>query len=92
MKAEYDCWKCPEWHETEFHLSSVSFCKQRLTIGKFQIVIPQMVWLDKFWWQQTYRDLRFRLTHWQCTECRKWYRKNTMWKVSHQENWCQECM
>ena len=92
MKAEYDCWKCPKWHETNFSLAAVTYCTQRITIGKLTITIPQMQWLDKFWWRQTYCDWRFRFLNSQCTECRRWYPKKQMWKVSDQENWCQECM
>lgn len=92
MKTEYNCWKCPEWHESRFTLEAISYCTQRITIGKLAITIPRMSWLDKFWWQQTYRSWKYRLGHSQCTECRKWFPKNQMWKVNNQENWCQECM
>ena len=92
MKTEYNCWKCPEWHETTFSLEAISFCTQRITIGKLAITVPRMSWLDKFWWQQTYRSWKYRLGHSQCTECRKWFPKNQMWKINNQENWCQECM
>ena len=53
MKFEYECWKCGEWHKTDFEGFTASlsygFAKTRISILGLPIVIPNFVGEYEMW-------------------------------------------
>ena len=91
MKFEYECWKCGEWHKTDFEGFTASlsygFAKTRISILGLPVVIPNFVGEYEMWkWK---RELNGKLKR--CSECGKLFRPEMLWIANDKEQWCKKC-
>lgn len=44
LKFEYECWKCPKWHETTARgaLFGIKYARPAVSIGRLRLTIPRI--------------------------------------------------
>lgn len=91
MKYEYECWKCPEWHETT-GLSAIRFAKMRVTVGRLKITLPNYSALYQHqWWKANGAVGLFGHYYGRCTECHRITKQKNLWRAEPGAAWCQRC-
>ena len=92
MKYEYECWKCPKWHETD-SLSAMRYARVRIVVKDKPIVLPRV---EVLYAAANYRKSRARVLFWdkfgKCTECGRIKLKSNLWYAEPGAAWCRRCM
>ena len=89
---EYQCWKCPEWHETE-SLRAIRFARVRVNTSRTAILLPDVHAL--YAWKYQHRNTLSNL-FWnkfgKCTTCGRIKLRGNLWHAEPGAAWCQRCM
>jgi hypothetical protein len=92
LTFQYDCWKCPKWHETDEPVAAARFAKVRITSPLGVINLPDVTYLMQL------RSLSdFSLTAFvnqyvqRCTTCNRLKLIKNLWYESYPQALCFEC-
>lgn len=92
VTIEYECWKCPEWHETD-SVHAIQFARLRLIIGGKTMLLPDLSPLYR--WRYNNRNI-IRNLFWnrfgRCTDCGRIKLQSNLWHAEPGSSWCQRCM
>ena len=93
MQFEYECWKCPKWHETDEPIAAARFAVVRVTTPLGTIKFPDVTYL-----MQLPKISDFRLSAFvdefarKCTSCNRYKLKKNLWYKGRGESHCYRCM
>ena len=91
MIYEYECWKCPEWHQTD-GLSAARFARVRITIGRARITLPRLsAFYDYKWWRMNDAKALFAEYFTRCDECNRITSRKKIIATHHREYFCERC-
>ena len=92
MKYEYECWKCPKWHQTE-SLWGMQFAKMRIVTRVGTVTLPNVSRLYQFrsngdlTWGGVVSTFAAR-----CSECNHLKLHKSLWYPGNGERFCWRCM
>jgi hypothetical protein len=93
LKFDYECWKCPKWHETDEPIAAARFAVVRVTTPLGTIKFPDVTYL-----MQLPKISDFRLSAFvdefarKCTSCNRYKLKKNLWYKGRGESHCYRCM
>ena len=93
VQFEYNCWKCPKWHETDEPIAAARFAVVRVTTPLGTIKFPDVTYL-----MQLDKISDFRLSAFvdefarKCTSCNRYKLKKNLWYKGRGESHCYRCM
>ena len=92
LTFQYDCWKCPKWHETDEPVAAARFAKVRITSALGVINLPNVTYLmqlrslSDFSWSEFVGEYAQR-----CTTCNRLKLIKNLWHESYPQALCFEC-
>jgi hypothetical protein len=93
LTFQYDCWKCPKWHETDEPVAAARFAKVRITSPLGVINLPDVTYLmqlrslSDFTWSAFIDQYACR-----CTGCNRLKLIKNLWFHGRGEQFCYKCM
>ena len=93
VQFEYNCWKCPKWHETDEPIAAARFAVVRVITPLGTIKFPDVTYL-----MQLDKLSDFSLTAFvdefarKCTSCNRYKLKKNLWYKGRGESHCYRCM
>ena len=93
VQFEYNCWKCPKWHETDEPIAAARFAVVRVTTPLGTIKFPDVTYL-----RQLNKLRHFRLSAFiaeyavRCTGCNRLKLIKNLWFHGRGEQFCYKCM
>jgi hypothetical protein len=93
VQFEYNCWKCPKWHETDQPIAAARFAVVRVTTPLGTIKFPDVTYL-----MQLPKIRHFRLSAFiaeyavRCTGCNRLKLIKNLWFHGRGEQFCYKCM
>ena len=92
VQFEYNCWKCPKWHETDEPIAAARFAIVRMTTPLGTVKFPDVTYLMQLDKISDFSFTAFVNQYVQrCTRCNRLQRKSNLWYGSYPQALCFEC-